>query len=163
MLVNCNHGIFYSESELTKYLSIFDVKLQKTWAPGFGPCYKDCGEIVDLLSSSSRDTIKKFAPHSLRDQTSIYEIEVKPVSLLEDPSLVWRAQPREVYYKVVSPKQFAGEKWWSFFMYDSEEEALAMATSRVNEEATRDARKAHIEIDQEKLTAKLSSIKIISL
>lgn len=163
MQTNCTHVLFYTEIGLLNYLNAFDLKKQKTWAKGFGPCPK-CEEVVDLLSSfCPKDSMIKFIPQTIKGQTSVYEIEVKPVTLLEDPSLSWRAKPGEILYKVISPKNFAEEKWWSFYMYDSAEKALEVASGLLNENAARTARKDHTELDEANLSERIAAITLVNL
>lgn len=105
----------------------------------------------------------KYAIYSIKRATTVIEAEVREVSIMEDCSLSWRLQPGESLYEFISPKVLEGERWFSWFLYDSKEVAMEQAIILTNQEAERTARKSHTEIDQDVLAENLAAIKFLPL
>lgn len=105
----------------------------------------------------------KYSIQTLKGATSIIEVELRQVSLLEDPSLAWRINAPECMYYIVKPSSFPGEAFMSWAFFDSRECALAKAQADILHEAKRTAEKSHSNFDNERYQERLSAIKFVNL
>lgn len=105
----------------------------------------------------------KYYVQAIKGVTSILEVEVRPVTQLEDASIAWTLKTGEAMYHVLRPKSLEGERWMHFAFHDSEAEARASLERSLREvEAPRAARHGDV-WSEEDMLAKLGSIKFQAL
>lgn len=103
--------------------------------------------------------MRKFIVSTFKGTTTVIEVDVRDVTWTEDPSLAWQLKNGEGCYVIQSPASLAGERYYSWAFFETDESALQSAIFGVEQEAERSARKAHTDVDQSLLSSKLSSIK----
>lgn len=101
----------------------------------------------------------KYYVQIMKGTTTILEVEVRPITRLEDQSIAWTLKPGEALYAVLRPKAIAGERWMHFAFHESEADARTFIERSIREvEMPRAAR--HGETwSEEDVLAKLASVK----
>lgn len=102
----------------------------------------------------------KYLIQTLKGNTAIIQCTVRPVTLLEDPSLGWSLRPGEAKYQITAPKSMEQDQTYSWALFDSLETALERATDGLTEEAERTAWKTGEPFDDLKLSLKVAAIQV---
>ena len=107
--------------------------------------------------------MRKFISKTFKDKTSVIELDLKEVGLMEDQSLAWRLQSWEKLFEVLAPASLAGERYYSYFLYDYPEACHTYAIDELTQEAKRTAEKRHTTVDKDLLQSKIDGIDIVML
>jgi len=107
--------------------------------------------------------MRKFISKTFKDETSVIELEVEEVSLMQDQSLAWRLQPGEKLYEVILPKSLAGERYYSYFLHDYAGACHSYAIEELTQETKRTAEKRHTVVDETLLQSKIDGIERVLL
>jgi hypothetical protein len=105
--------------------------------------------------------MRKFIVEHSKRGTSIIEVDVVLLSLLEDTSLAWRLKSGESIYRVLAPANHDMVMSWAVF--DTEEHALGVAVIDITMSYKRQAEKAHTAFDEAACNEELMSIKTCKL
>lgn len=86
--------------------------------------------------------MKKYLVQHIKDIATIVEIEVEPVALLERPALGWILKPGENYFKLIkAPINVGTDYLYSWFLQDTEAEALLQIASMLEVQLKREVEK----------------------
>lgn len=102
--------------------------------------------------------MRKFIGHTVKGKPAVYECEVsvifpRPTALKHDEEL----------YQIIEPKQFSGERWYSFFFSDTVEEALTRSENCVRIELERNERKHGVKYTDDDVQNAVKGIQILRL
>jgi hypothetical protein len=102
--------------------------------------------------------MRKFIGHTVKGKTSVYECEVSA----HYPRLSCLSKNEELY-RLLEPKQFNGEFWYSFFFFDTAEEAIASVKQDIRMTYERNMRKNGVQYVENDIENAVANVEIRKL
>jgi len=65
----------------------------------------------------------KYIIQKAKEQLNVVKINAEEASILEFPYISWTLKGNEKLYKILEPATLKNQMWYSFAVYDSEDEA----------------------------------------
>lgn len=107
---------------------------------------------------------KFFVVDSVKSGTAIFEVLVRDVSALEQPSVNWILGPGERLLRIVEgPPKMVGAKFFSFFCFKTVEEAMVSAKKEIKIDMERVCLASGTKFDDRLFEEKCSQISYVPL